>query len=389
MRIAMIGQKGMPAHFGGVEKHVHDLSVRLAQGGVAVTVYARDWYTDPSITSYDGVRIQHIKTVKSKHFDTIIHTFLSTIHAIRNSYDVVHYHGVGPALLSWMVRIFSPKTRVITTFHCIDRKHAKWGVLARFFLLMGEWSACRFAHTTIAVSKTIQQYARDVYDCQTVYIPNAVTVSKKTTKKDSISSFGLTSGRYLIMVSRLIPHKGAHYLLDAWKTLSQQDPKGLGDMKLVIVGDGHHTDAYVQALHAQAQGNDRIVFTGFQSGEALQQLYSHARAMVHPSDNEGLPIVVLEAMSYGLPVLVSDIPEHRHLVQNYKYLFQAGSVSSLTNALQRLVEEKKYLLQEEGKRNKQLVIDEYQWDRILPIIMEVYTETKTQSVAVSMQSATL
>lgn len=367
----MIGQKGMPAHFGGVERHVHELSVRLADRGFDVTVYAREWYTDPTINIYKGVHVKHVKSIHSKHLDTISHTFFAILDAIKQEYDVVHFHGVGPSLLSWMVRLFSPKTKVINTFHCIDRKHAKWGLIARLALFAGEFAACRFAHTTISVSKTIQQYARDVYDRPTTYIPNAVPVARRTRNVSELKQWNLESGKYFMMVSRLIPHKGAHYLIEAYKGLDT-------DMPLVIVGDGHHTEEYVASLKKMAKGHN-IIFTGFQSGDALHQLYSHAAMMVHPSDNEGLPIAVLEGMSYSLPVLVSDIPEHRDLIHSYKFLFQAANVASLKEAMTVLLKEKKTTLREEGRKNKAIVAAEYQWSDIIDRVIDVYKDAPMMS----------
>ena len=317
MRIAMIGQKGMPAHFGGVERHVHDLSEKLVERGFDVTVYARDWYTDISIKNYNGVNIKHVKTLKTKHFDTIVHTFFSTIDAMRSDIDVMHYHGVGPALLSWLPRIFSPQKKVITTFHSMDRKHKKWSFLPRVILLVGEWAACTFAHKTIAVSKIIQEYAKEVYDTSIDYIPNAVNTVSEKADETLLKKWKLKKHKYIICVSRLIPVKGVQYLIDAWIKIEPFRPK---DMKLVIVGEGHYSDKYAQSLYKKAKGHKSIVFTGFQSDKSLHALFTYAFMQVNPSDHEGLPIAVLEGMNYGLPVLVSDISAHRILIHNYNFL---------------------------------------------------------------------
>lgn len=382
MRIAMIGQKGMPAKFGGVERHVHDLAVRLASRGHEVTVYNRAWYSGHTETHMDGVHIVTIPTLKTKHLDTPVHTVLSTLAAMRSGVDVMHYHGVGPALFSWVPRIFAPKIHVVTTFHSIDRKHEKWGLVARLVLRLGEWAACRFAHKTIAVSDTITQYARDVYDADAVYIPNAVEVNTPAETTETLSAFGLTSGKYILVISRLIPHKGIHYAIDAWKQLQRDKPDHVADLKLAIVGDGHYTDTYVQALKAQAAGDSRIVFTGFQSGQPLKELYSHAALMVHPSDNEGLPMVVLEGMSYGLPVLLSDIIEHKSLATDAAYLFQAGNTASLVAQLTALLEKNEEERWLHGQSNRSMVIREYTWETLMPRIEQVYERgTAPQRVA--------
>ena len=178
MKIAMIGQKGMPAIYGGVEKHVQDLASRLVLAGHKVIVYSRKWYTKKEDGEINGVTIKHLPSIHTKHLDTITHSLLATIHAIISGCDVIHYHGVGPSLISWIPRIFLPETRIITTAHCLDRYHQKWGWFARFMLRVGEWTAGKFSHTTIAVSKTIQNYYLNEYKKQTIFIPNGVKISK-------------------------------------------------------------------------------------------------------------------------------------------------------------------------------------------------------------------
>jgi len=378
MKIAMIGQKGMPAIHGGVERHVEGLSKRLVQCGLDVTVYARKWYSPEMHTDIDGVQIRYIATIHTKHLDTIIHTLLSTVDAMRRKFDIIHYHGVGPSLLSWIPRVFAPHIRVVTTFHSIDRKHQKWNILARAMLLLGEWTACTFAHRTIAVSKTIKQYARDVYDCEADYIPNAVSIPEPTENSNEIRKWSLTPGKYLLMVSRLIPHKGAHYLIDAWKMLKEKSPELVQGTKLVIVGDGYYTDEYVDSLHVSADGNHDIVFMGFQSGETLHQLYSHARAMVHPSDNEGLPIVVLEGMSYGLPMLVSDIIEHRDLIPEKHQQFRAGSVKDLCKKLAAYLRADMDTLQAFGEKHKEIIVGEYEWTEVVSHTVALYVEEQAR-----------
>lgn len=374
MNIAMIGQKGMPAIHGGVERHVEGLSKRLVERGLDVTVYARAWYSPDMHTELDGVAIRYVPTIHTKHLDTITHTFLATIDAIRNKVDIIHYHGVGPSLLSWIPRVFAPHIRVVTTFHSIDRKHRKWNLFARFMLMVGEWTSCAFSHRTIAVSQTIKQYARDVYDAEVDYIPNAVSIPERTDAETELRKWSLNKGKYVLMVSRLIPHKGAHYLIDAWKQLKEKHPQVLKGMKLVIVGDGYYTDEYVHSLQMQADGHHDIVFMGFQSGETLHQLFSHARCMVHPSDNEGLPIVVLEGMSYGLPLLVSDIIEHRDLIRDKNQQFTAGSVKSLTKKLKEFLETDTALLQEVGEQHKEVIRGEYEWSEVVSHIIRLYVD---------------
>lgn len=375
MKIAMIGQKGIPMIYGGVEKHVHDLSIRLVERGHTVVVYSRSWYTRSSGTdTYEGITRVHTPTIKTKHLDAIVHVFTSTIHALFGGYDVIHYHGVGPALLAWIPRVFAPKTKVVITFHSVDRFHKKWNWFARFMLYLGERAACIFAHQTISVSKSIQEYTEKKYGYQTKYIPNGIEIPDKVTSEESITSFGLTRDRYIVMISRLVPHKGAHLLIEAFKHLKERN-KGNQDiqsLKLAIVGGTAYTDEYVRELHIAASTINDVIFTDFQSGEVLAELYQHARVMVHPSLNEGLPITVLQGMSYGLPVLLSSINEHREIVGDSPMLFRENDVESLVASLESFMKLTKEERVKIGKQNKALVQEKYDWEHIVEKTEAVY-----------------
>lgn len=358
----MVGQKGIPAIYGGIERHVEELSLTLAKQGHDIFVYARAWYTPKNIRNYHGIEIIHTSTLHTKHLDAIVHTFTATVHALWRRMDVIHYHGVGPALLSWMPRIFAPKTKVIVTVHCLDRHHQKWGLFARVMLRLGEWAACKFAHETISVSKTIYNYCLNEFQKQTVYIPNGVKPAKPQ-NSSLVEEFGLASGKYLLMVSRLVKHKGAHYLLEAWQIARQRNPELLKDYKLVIVGGSTFTDNYVAELHRIARGDKSIIFTDWQKGQALAELYAHTHLFVHPSENEGLPITVLQAMSYAKPVLVSDISEHKEVISDCNFWFSNANVYSLAEKIVELVGNEQ-LLKATCAKNKATVEKNYNWEDI-------------------------
>jgi len=330
MKIAMIGQKGIPACYGGVERHVHDLSVGLVKDGLNVTVYCRKWYTDGSTGNFEDIKRVFMPSIHTKHFDTITHTLIASIHASFMKFDVIHYHGVGPSLMSWIPRLLSPNTKIITTFHSIDRYHQKWNIIAKWFLRLGEWTACKFAHATISVSNSLKQYCQNEFKMETSYIPNGVNITEETFSNESLAQFGLESGKYLVMVSRLVPHKGAHLLIEAFTNLKEKytDNDAIRNLKLAIVGGSVYTNEYVKSLHQMANRNHDIVFTDFQSGNTLKELYANSLALVHPSLNEGLPITVLEAMCYAKPALVSNIPEHLELVNDIRTVF-----NSIINAI--------------------------------------------------------
>ena len=376
MKVAMIGSKGVPAVFGGVERHVHELSKRLEGHGVDVFVYSRKWYTKlEADTVIEGINVVHKPSIRNKYFDAISHVFVSTLHAMKQKdIDVLHYHGVGPALVAWIPRIFAKKKTVIITFHSIDRKHAKWNWFAKLVLRIGEWASCAFAHNTIAVSRTIQQYARDSYDCHATFIPNGVPLYEKAETTNHLGTWNLKPNSYLLMVSRLIEHKGMHYMIEAYNRLTEHNPELVKDYPLVIVGDGYYTDEYVASLHTQAKGNPNIIFTGFQSGEALSELFSNAHLMIHPSDNEGLPINVLEGMSYGLPILLSDIPEHMELITDQQFLFSWGNVDDLTVEVERIMRMPKEILEKSAQRNRNQIKQSFTWNIVSQNIVKLYEQ---------------
>lgn len=379
MKIAMIGQKGIPAIYGGVENHVHGLATRLVKAGHTVTVYSRPWYTNTKKDYlYEGVHIKHLKSIKTKHLDAITHTFLATLHAVTQNYDVIHYHGIGPSLLSWIPRLICPNAKVVTTFHSIDRYHEKWNWLAKLFLRMGERTACAFAHETISVSKSLQQYCINEYKAETVYIPNAVPTHNEKISDKHLADFGLQKEKYLVMVSRLVQHKGAHLLIKAFANLKQKyaNRPEIAGLKLAIVGGSVYTDQYVRLLHRNASICNDIVFTDFQSGDALIELYTNAKALVHPSLNEGLPITVLQAMSYGVPVLVSDIPEHLEMVKDVRVIFNENNVEAIENAIMNFLSLDSATVEEITELHKNVVARNYSFDGIVPQIVEVYEKNR-------------
>jgi glycosyltransferase involved in cell wall biosynthesis len=375
MKIAMIGQKGIPTQFGGIERHVEELACRLGAMGHEVTVYTRAWYAAPKKRFSKGVRTVATPTVKSKHLDAIIHTFTSTLHALREDVDIIHYHAVGPSLLSWIPRLLAPRVKVIATFHCIDRKHQKWNFFARLALGLGEKAACLFPHETIAVSKTLEAYCRDRFNRDVHYIPNGITNPGRT-GSDLLVKFNLKKNGYIAMVSRLVRHKGVHYLIKAFQNLEKRGQTG--GLKLAIVGDSAFTDDYVAELKAAAAGNPNIVFTGYRQGAELQQLFANAYAIAHPSESEGLPIAVLEAMSYGKTVLASDIPEILEVTREHGLSFRNKDVADLERKLRSLIARPE-LARAKGRAAKTFVLADYHWDDVATAVSRLYTAVTAAS----------
>lgn len=379
----MIGQKGIPAIHGGVERHVHDLSLKLAKKGHDVVVFSRKWYTGKNEDfELNSVKIVHTPSIYTKHLDAISHTFFSTIEAMKkkNNIDVIHYHGVGPSLLAFLPRIFSPKIKVISTFHSIDRYHKKWNFFAKWILKLGERAACKFPHKTITVSRSLENYSTNEYDVKTIYIPNGVNSVEELEnyeeilKVNDLKKFNLEKDKYLVMISRLVPHKGAHNLIQAFVNLKNKYPenKKIQELKLAIVGGSAFTDKYVRDLHILASAQNDIIFTDFQSGNVLEELYAGAIALVNPSLSEGLPITVLQAMSHKKPVLVTNIAEHLELIKNPKYIFNENDVRDLEEKLYNFLSEEKENWENEGKQNLEVIHKNYTWDNIVPQIIKVY-----------------
>ncbi|MFA5854436.1 MAG: glycosyltransferase family 4 protein [Patescibacteria group bacterium] len=388
MRIAIIGSKGMPARSGGVERHVEELAPRLAKRGFRVTVYTRPWYTGSRKTSHNGVRLVPIASVHTMHLDAITHTFLATLHAMKEKFDIYHYHGVGPSLLAWLPRLFRPSAKVVVTFHTIDRHMHKWGPFARLVLRCGEWAATHFAHKTIVVSKTLAHYVREVYGCEAAYIPNGVKVPKPT-KKDAaiLDTFNLNKGRYVILVSRLIRSKNAGQLIDAWKRLkaSTTDLRVLG-MKLVIVGDGEANDPYVWEVRAKAAGAKDIVLTGARYANELHALIANAAFAAHPSSFEGLPIAVLEKMAHGKAVLASNTPEHLEIVEGRGFTFRLDNERDLMLQLYWMITHPRACA-EAGRNAQKHVASYFNWEKIAKETAMLYTTLASKTAKKGVRKA--
>jgi len=370
MRIAFIGQKGIPTIYGGVERHVEELAVNLAHRGHDVTVYTRSYYTPTTKHSFRGVKLVSLWSLKTKHLDAISHTLFATLHAIRHRYDIIHYHGVGPSLLSFLPKALGAKSKVIATFHSVDRKHKKWGPIARYFLWLGEWAIVSFPDQTISVSRTIQEYCLLVHKKQTIYIPNGVSQNLPRNQKPSMirRTFGLMADQYILAVSRLIPHKGIHTLIEAFKNLETKK-------NLVIVGDAFYTDSYVKKLQTLAGSDQRIIFTGFQKGKMLAELFSNAYLFVLPSEAEGLPIALLEAASFGRCVLASNIPENIEVVrangQVLGYTFRNKDTADLSRKLRQLIE-RPDMIKHRGALARKVINHEFNWQTIARDVEQLY-----------------
>ncbi len=363
MKIYFIGQKGIPARSGGVEKHVEELSVRLAKQGHEVFVYTRPNYTKSNLKKYKGVHLISLRNIPTKHMDAISHTFMACMDMLFRKADIIHFHSIGPSSLIWLVKILKPGVPVIATFHTRCYFHRKWGIFARFYLKVGEFFACVLADKTIAVSQTLARYVKSRYNKNVIYIPNGVELPIRFQPR-LIKKWGLKKNGYILAVSRLVRHKGLHTLISAYGRIRT-------DKKLVIVGGGAFTDDYVMELKELAGDNKSIVFTGQQSGRALKELFANAYLFVQPSESEGLSIALLEAMSHRKAVLASDIEENKEAIGRTGVIFKVNDIDSLKSKLQ-LMLKKPSLIREKGNSGKKRVEKFYNWADISDEITDIY-----------------
>lgn len=370
----MIGQKGIPATHGGVERHVEELGARLAALGHEITVFTRPNYTDPRIREHRHMRLVSLPTIGTKHLDAIVHSAISTLACWKGNYDVVHYHAMGPCLASPLARVRG--RRVTATLHGQDWRRGKWGAIASTILRLSEWMALRVPHETISVSETLA----DAYQKQTgrhvTYIPNGIVIDKGDDTA-ILDEYGLLDGGYILFAGRLVPEKGPHYLIEACSAGDYRQP-------LVIAGDSSNTDGYVESLRSAA--GKGVIFTGYQYGARLAGLFRHAAIFVLPSDLEGLPIVLLEALAYGVPILASDIPPNVEVLGEKGEYFQAGDAEDLTRALSESLD-RLPSLRERAVALREQAIQEYDWDKVALQTEALYKRiTDRRKTAVSRQA---
>lgn len=379
MKIAFIGQKGIPTRSGGVERHVEHLAVRLRSLGHEVTVYTRPHYTPKDKTAYQGVRLISLPSIRTKHLDAISHTVVATIHALFQGYDVIHFQSIGPSILAFLPRILTPKVRVIATFHSRDYFHKKWGFWAQLCLKAAEFFTCHIPERTIAVSEHLASYAKTFYHCSAVCIPNGAEVTP-VHNAGILSQYGLRPGQYLLSASRLIPHKGIHYLIKAFMEL-EDTTKLPNNYKLVIVGGPSNTEDYEAYLKTMAAGRSNVIFTGELSGEPLMTLFTEAGIFVQPSEDEGLSVALLEAMAFGLPTVVSSIPANVELARGGAgAIFENKNVESLKQELAYYVNRPDEATKL-GQVAKDRIESQYSWDAIAEKTVEVYKEVMAEHEA--------
>lgn len=373
LRIAMIGHKRIPSREGGIEIVVDELSVRLAAMGHKVDAYNRyghhvsgkkydEEYGRGDRKYYKGIRIHIIFTFKSSKLNAIVYSFLATVRALFTPYDVMHYHAEGPCAMLWIPKLFGK--RVVVTVHGLDWQRAKWGRFASFVIKFGEKMAAKYADEVIVLSKNVQDYFKDTYGRDTVYIPNGICRPEKRKAELITEKYGLEENGYFLFLARIVPEKGIHYLIEAFRDIDT-------DKKLVIAGGSSQAYDYMEKIYRMAGEDERVIMTDFVQGQMLEELYSNAYAFVLPSDVEGMSLSLLEAMSYGDCCLVSDISENTEVTEDKALTFKKGNVDDLRDKLE-------YMLQnpdkvEEYKRHSSdYICGKYNWDDVVKQTVEVY-----------------
>ena len=374
MKIAMIGHKRIPSREGGIEIVVAELSKRMAAQGHDVTAYNRksehiagkDFEQSEKTKQWQGVKIKWVKTPDSSKLNAIVYSFFATLRAVFSRFDIIHFHAEGPASMVILAKLF--RKRSVVTIHGLDWQRSKWGGFATKFLKFGERTAAKYADEIIVLSKNVQDYFIKVYDRETVFIPNGISKPDNYEPEIIKNKYGLDKDGYILFLGRLVPEKGVHYLIEAYKELDT-------DKKLVIAGGSSHTKEYESELKALANGNENIIFTGFIQGKELDELYSNAYIYCLPSDLEGMPISLLEAMSYGNCCLTSNIAECSEVCGENAVYFEQGNVQSLKSTLEELLknEEKVSKLKNTAAR---YILSRYNWDNVCDDTLKLYESIK-------------
>jgi len=366
MHVAFLGLRGFPDIQGGVETHCAHLCHILVEQGCKVTVIARAGYQKPEIgQSWRGVHFRSLWTPRSKGAEAIVHTFLGVLYAgLWLRPDVLHIQAIGPALMVPLARLLGLK--VVVTHHGPDYDRQKWGGIARFILRMGERFGMRLSNQRIVISEVIREIVRSKHARESVLIHNGVDLPEIPASSGALESFTLVSGKYVLLVSRLVPEKRHLDLIEAFGRA------GLAGWKLVIVGASDHPDEYTRSVLAEAGKRQDVVCTGFQKGLALQELYAHAGIFVLPSSHEGLPIALLEALSFGLPVIASDIPANVEVGLPPEHYFPLGAIDLLADRLQQFSGGS--LSDAMRTERRAWVAERYNWTRIAEQTMAVYRD---------------
>ena len=359
MKIAVIGTRGIPNIQGGIETHCEELYPRLINLGCEVILFRRSCYVTQSnkIQSYKGIELKDIFTIKQKNLETLLHTFLSIFYAKKAKVDILHIHAIGPSIMTPLARLLGLK--VVVTHHGQDYNRQKWGVMAKTVLKAGEYLSTKYANELIVISNEINSIIKNIYKrFNSNLIYNGVNIPTKSNKTNYINSLGLETKKYIFTLGRFVEEKGFEGLIRAFSKLNNSE------YKLVIAGDADIPSKYSKYLKQLAKDKN-IVLTGFVKGEKLNELFTHAQLFVLPSFHEGLPISLLEAMSYNVDILVSDIPPNLEIKLPENCYFICGDWNNLTFKLNEKLSKKEIPSYD---------LSLYDWNNIALQTLDVYTK---------------
>lgn len=369
MRIAMLGTRGLPATYGGVEHHVEEVGRRLVERGHQVTVYSQSHYgAGQAGTQHLGMDVVKVPSMPMRSLEAITHSALSSMAALARGHDVMHYHAIGPGLLAPLPRVFS-RTAIVQTIHGLDADRDKWGRGARTLLQLGTWMSARVPHRTLTVSAALRDHYAERYRRSCDYIPNGTSPHEHRPASLIENRHGLTTSGYLLYVGRLVPEKRPDLLIRAFADVET-------DRRLVIVGGSSYTDEYVERLQELAGRDERVLLTGYAYGEELDELFSNAALFVQPSSLEGLPLTLLEAIGSELPLVVSDIPPHLEIVGTSRrgaQIFRTDDRSALTRAITDALAD----LGAQSHGASQIardVLPRFDWERCTDLVEQVYRD---------------
>lgn len=369
LSIAMLGHKRIPSREGGVEIVVEQLSTRMVQRGHHVTCFNRYGhhisgreFDAKQLHEYKGVELKSVPSLQLKGFAAMTASVTAAIKAGFGKFDVVHFHAEGPCAMLWLPKVLGK--RCIATIHGLDHQRAKWGRIARTYIMMGEKCAAKHADEIVVLSKGVQNYFMDTYGRETWFIPNGVNRPEMSEPKIIREKFGLEKDSYILFLGRLVPEKGICYLIEAFHQVNTEK-------KLVIAGGSSDTDSFANQLREMAAGDPRIIFTGFVQGKELDELYSNAYVYTLPSDLEGMPLSLLEAMSYGNCCLVSDIEECAAVVEDKAITFKKSDVQDLRGKLQFTVDHPESV-QHYKNHASDYICAKYSWDDVVDQTIKLY-----------------
>ncbi len=389
LKIAMLGHKRIPSREGGVEVVVEELATRMVAQGHDVTCYNRkghhiagETFDNDEIQKrgiYKGVRLKQVWTINRRGYAAMTSSFFATVLVAFGRYDIVHFHAEGSCALLWLPKLCGK--RCIVTVHGLDHQRAKWSKSAKQYIKLSEKIAVKFADEIIVLSKNTQEYFTQMYGRETVYIPNGTEAYQPQPADKIASALQLQQDGYILYLGRIVPEKGVEYLIKAFRKTNT-------DKKLVIAGSSSDTDRYCKQIRRLAKDDNRVVFVGFVQGQALAALYSNAYVYALPSDLEGMPLTVLEAMSYGNCCLVSDIPECTEVVGDKAVVFAQGNVEDLAQKLQLLCDDAA-LVQGYKAKSAAFICDKYSWDDVSVQTVRLYKNEPPVATAASQCSEVL